>query len=185
MADLIADRLSKKYQLQLDKEIERFKTELNTKEYVSKTKFDAEFRMYQELSEKNVSIVYKSGEAILVVRGAQYSDSEIERFMACFCELLNDAELTNKRYAPFVSEDIYNKYLSIEKKASNILTFLKYWKAYSNGEIFSITLFGTVFHNRDEIKTAIEATQKALSAESNDLLIELRDYLSKLDVLND
>ena len=41
--DRIADRLSQKYQLQMDKEIERYKSELSKKEYVSKTRFETEF----------------------------------------------------------------------------------------------------------------------------------------------
>lgn len=48
--DMIAERLSMKYQLQLDKEKERYISELSKKEYVSKTRFDAEFSIYRELT---------------------------------------------------------------------------------------------------------------------------------------
>ena len=48
--DKIAERLSMKYQLQLDKEKERYKTELSKKTYISKTRFDAEFSIYRELT---------------------------------------------------------------------------------------------------------------------------------------
>lgn len=51
-SDIIADRLSRKYQIQLEKEKEKYKTELSRKEYISKTRFEAEFSMYKELSEK-------------------------------------------------------------------------------------------------------------------------------------
>ncbi len=66
-SSIMADRLSKKYQLQLDKEIEKFKAELNKKEYVSKTRFDAEFSIYRELTSAfsrmvtNVSILIPPG----------------------------------------------------------------------------------------------------------------------------
>ena len=49
--------LLKKKQL-LEKDTERYKTELDKKVYVSKVKFDKEFEIYQELSEKNISMVY-------------------------------------------------------------------------------------------------------------------------------
>ena len=47
---IIADRLSKNYQMHLNAEIERIKTELSKKEYVSKTRFDTEFSIYRDLS---------------------------------------------------------------------------------------------------------------------------------------
>ena len=65
ISKILADRLSRKYQLQLDEKLETVKTALNKKEYISKTRFDAEFRMYQELSEKNIAMVYCAGEAPL------------------------------------------------------------------------------------------------------------------------
>lgn len=46
----IADRLSAKYQLQIDKELETLKQDLNRKNYVSKVRFDAEFAIYRELT---------------------------------------------------------------------------------------------------------------------------------------
>ena len=42
-ADKIADKLEKKYELKLSKELESFKSKLENRSYVSKTRFDAEF----------------------------------------------------------------------------------------------------------------------------------------------
>ncbi len=49
-ANTIADKLSAKYENKLEKALEKYKTELGKKEYVSKTRFDAEFGIYRELS---------------------------------------------------------------------------------------------------------------------------------------
>lgn len=49
-ANIIAERLEKKYTLKIDKELEKYKLSLESKIYISKTKFDTEFGIYRELS---------------------------------------------------------------------------------------------------------------------------------------
>lgn len=49
ISDMLAERISMKYQLILDKEKEQYKTQLSKKEYISKTRFDTEFIIYREL----------------------------------------------------------------------------------------------------------------------------------------
>ena len=49
-SNIIADRLSQKYEIKLQKDLEEFKSNLSKKEYVSKTKFDKEFSLNRELS---------------------------------------------------------------------------------------------------------------------------------------
>lgn len=49
-ANKIADRMNAKFEATLNKELEKYKTELSKKEYVSKTRFDAEFSIYRDLS---------------------------------------------------------------------------------------------------------------------------------------
>ena len=181
----IADRLSSKYENKLEKALERYKTELSKKEYVSKTRFDTEFRMYQELSGKNLSMVYCAGESVVITRGAPYSANEVDQFIEKYCSQLNDAEMTNKRYAPFIAKEIYEKYLSLEKKASEIFRLLKFWKQYQTEDGFSVIIDKTTYHNQAEITQAIADKQKMLSDDSDALLCDLREYLSKLDVLED
>ena len=53
----IADSLQKKYDLKLNKELEAFKNTLENKSYVSKTRFDAEFAIYRQLSGITVTMV--------------------------------------------------------------------------------------------------------------------------------
>ena len=50
MADRLAERLKGKYQLELDKKFESYKANLDNKKYVTKTKFDAEFDLYRNVS---------------------------------------------------------------------------------------------------------------------------------------
>lgn len=48
-SNVIADRLAKKYQLQIDKDMEKFKSEIARKQHVSVTYFDAEFSLFRDL----------------------------------------------------------------------------------------------------------------------------------------
>lgn len=56
-SEKIAERLEKKYELRLNKELEEFKNKLENKSYVSKTRFDTEFSIYRQLSESTVIMV--------------------------------------------------------------------------------------------------------------------------------
>ena len=49
-ADIIAKRLEEKYTLKMNKELEKYRSGLDNKIYISKTKFDTEFAIYRELS---------------------------------------------------------------------------------------------------------------------------------------
>ena len=50
-ANIIAENLSKKYELKLNKELESFKVDLGKKVYISKARFDLEFSIYGKLNE--------------------------------------------------------------------------------------------------------------------------------------
>lgn len=62
----IAKHLEERYSLKLNKELEYYKSSLDNKIYISKTKFDTEFGIYRELSKaffemvKNISIMIPS-----------------------------------------------------------------------------------------------------------------------------
>lgn len=182
-SNIIADRLSKKYDLKLQKAFEEYKTILSKKEYISKTRFETEFKMYQELSEKNIAMVYCAGESVIITRGAPYTNDEITRFIVKYCKELNSAEVSNRKYAPFISKDFYEKYLSLEKQCAEVFSLLKTWNQYRNGESFKYKLGQNTYQNQSDVAQAIEAKQKELSDNSNQLLDDLRNYLSSLDVL--
>jgi hypothetical protein len=49
-SNIIAKRLDERYTLKLNKEFEKYKSIIDNKTYISKTKFDTEFAIYRELS---------------------------------------------------------------------------------------------------------------------------------------
>ena len=59
-SDIIADRLSKKYQHLLDEKLEAHKSVLDKKNYISKVRFDTEFSIYRSLSGKLLEMCYET-----------------------------------------------------------------------------------------------------------------------------
>lgn len=179
----LADALSKKYQLQLDKEKERYKIELSKKEYISKTRFETEFRIYQELSEKNTSLVYCAGETLSYVCGATYTKEEVDEFLNRFCDQLNETKQINRRYAPFIDEQIYDQFKSMEKIVSEMFSQFKTWRHIYLIEQANEKPPEFVYSNFDRIQKDMHDRQKNLSDALNILLCDLRIYLRKLDVI--
>ena len=182
-ANQIAERLEKRYEQRLEKEKARYQTELSKKEHVSKARFDREFQIYQELSEKNITMVYSIGEAVIVSRGGYETEDDISQFIQKLCDHINDAELTNKRMAPFIAKPIFEKYKELEKQASEIFKLMKVWNQNRKSPAFPFILHGTIYKSQKEVQQAIEAKQKILSNLSDDILDDLRDYLNRLDVI--
>lgn len=181
----IAKRLSQKYQVTLQEELERHKSKLESKIYISKARFDREFAMYQELSEKNITMVYDMGAAVMITRGAQMSNVDsTHEFVQLAARHLDDAEMTNKRYAPFISKDIFESYKKLENQAYAIISLLDLWDKFDNNYNSLITLNGKTY-TKLSTKEEIEDKQKVLSKLSDDILDKLRDYLSSLDTMED
>lgn len=90
-------------------------TRLNTKNeresYVNKRRFDKEFEIYQELSDKNLTAVYDAGLTVPIVRG-MYSNTpdKIINHIEKIGESMDEAEFLNKRYAPFIDKKLFSDY---------------------------------------------------------------------------
>ena len=70
---------------------------LDQKKYVSKVKFDHEFQIYQELSEKNLSLVYKIGEMTRSIK-SKFFEKSYDELLKELVDLENDAQFCNKKY---------------------------------------------------------------------------------------
>lgn len=190
---IIADRLEKKYELKLQKELENYKLHNRKKEYVSKARFDRAFAMYQELSEKHITMVYDAGEAVLVARGI-YEDEDnrnsmVGDFIERFCEHCNEAQVSNKRFAPFISKEIFDKYCEIEQLGSTIFSLTKDWNAFVTKkypETIQLKKQGKIIQmTQQSVREELEANQKKLSKASDEILDILRNYLSNLDIIEE
>ncbi|MCM1567068.1 MAG: hypothetical protein NC238_14255 [Dehalobacter sp.] len=106
-SDIIADRLSKKYELKINKEFESYKNNLDKKTYISKTRFNKEFEIHQELSEKTITMVFNFAEIARTIQLNQEDDKEaISSVWKAAVESYNEANRTTRKYAPFINEGI-------------------------------------------------------------------------------
>lgn len=178
----IRDFVAKKIQLSFDKALENNKALNERKNYISKAKFDKEFEIYQVLSEKQISLVYDCGESVILMRGKYEDTDECERFFEQFNIHLNDADVYLKRYAPFISQQIFEKYRTLDRKATKLLklSIVRFQCREMKGN-FKIN---DEEYSLESSKKYIETMQKEISNLSDDIIEYIRRYLNSLDVLN-
>lgn len=178
--NMIAQRLEEKYIMKLNKELEKYKSELKNKVYISKTMFDTEFSIYRELS-KAYFDVEKSIYAMIPYGYATYpADKEVrtDNERACYKSALEavvfaqDALNSN---APFIPNEFYIKYNEILRLSKHQLgVFKERWNVSNFApQEEKETLSGKDFMRTKEIQDNLK-----------DLNRSIREYLSKLDVLD-
>ena len=148
--------------------------------HISKQRFNKEFEIYQELSEKNLTAVYDAGEVVPIVRGLYDDEPEmIKKHLEKLCESMNDAEFSNKKYAPFINKEIFKNYKNLENLIKDIFMMFKFW-VYDNGCKFN---YKGQSYTKKECKQYIENKQKEISVLSDKILDDVREYLQHLDIV--
>ncbi len=179
-SNVIAKRLEERYTLRLNKELEEYKSALENKNYISNVRFDREFEMYQELSEKNITLVYGIGEAVLILRGLYKEEPDrIDKHIDNLCISLNNAELTTKKYAAFIDEELFNKFHELQEQATDICMLFNFWNMNTDG----VLNLKEEKYTRETAKEAIEKKQKVLSNLSDAIIKDMRNYLNHLVVI--
>lgn len=121
-------RKDEKYKLKLDKELESFKSEmskelelykkkLDNKNYVSKVKFEAEFKIYRNLSKAFNNMI--NNLVAVYVKDTDLPGSRMDKidyYEEAFIEYGKSCRLAGNTLwenAAFISKDLYEKYNSI------------------------------------------------------------------------
>lgn len=178
-SNIIADKISAKYENKLEQALEKYKTELSKKEYVSQVRFDAEFEIYRTLS-KEFSTAVKNI-SLMIPDGIAYSPADEEKRTEYENKIYVDANnavvvAQDVLYAngAFISEELYNKY-------NEILTLcgqqLNAFQRRFNGSYFDPQ--GEKNFTREEYKRTTKIKEKWL-----DLNNCVREYISKLEVID-
>ena len=134
-ADMIANRLEAKYEQRLSKELEAYKSNLESKTYISNARFDAEFSLYRDLSKAFLLMI--KGVDLIIPSGVYHtpSDPEERRKLDLNHQAEANKALVNAQdilfeNAAFIPEEIYNAYdelLQIGKQQSFVFdTSLEY-----------------------------------------------------------
>lgn len=178
-SNMIADRLSQKYEAKLQKDLEHYKAKLDNKIYITKAKFDAEFALYRDLSSKffdmvkAVTTMIPAGYAEYPVDKADREKYENELYQRAR-ETTVEAQDTLNANIPFIPEDLYEKYeelLGLSREQLGV--FELRWNV------------GYLATDEEKKKFSREDYQRSrdIRAKLSDLNKDLRTYLSKLDVL--
>ena len=122
-SERIADALSKKYELKMQKELEKFKSIVDNKTYISKTRFDTEFEIYRNLSSafsemvKSISILIPCGYHTVPANEEVRKEYEAK----CYAKAQPTVVIAQDLLAanvPFISERIYDGYEELVRLCS-------------------------------------------------------------------
>ena len=112
------EKLMDDHKASINKEIEKFKSEISKKEYVTKTRFDAEFDIYRKLSlafsemVKFVNILIPKGYAIVPKDREDKLEYEHKYYELSRIAVVKAQDTLNSNI-PFMSENIYEEYSTI------------------------------------------------------------------------
>lgn len=175
----VRDFVIRKFQLSVDKALEDKKSMNERKNYISKVKFDTEFKIYRELSEtffdmvKHISIMIPSGIAYVPAdeeAKKEYDENNYDNALKAVVK----AQDTLNRNAPFISEELYNEYseiLSLCKQQLDV--FNKRWN------ILYIASQDEKERLSYEDYERTESINKMMKMLNN----KIRKYISTLDVI--
>lgn len=182
----VRDFVMKKIQLSFDKVLEDKKSINERKNYVSKVKFDKEFELYQNISLKQMDVIYDCGTAVVIARGEYKERNERDEFLKEFLSHLEKADIHLKCCAPFISLEVFECYREINRTAREIARILSVLNfSFAMEETKSIR--ATEIEIDDERYTNISAKQKIEELQKQvTLLLEkthqiIRTHLASLE----
>lgn len=179
LSNLIADRLSKKYEIKLSKEFEKYKSSLQNKTYISRTKFDTEFAIYRELSSGfsdaviAINIMIPTGYTTVPADREARLELDKQHYETAV-EAIVKAQDSLKSNIPFIPENIYDGYNELLKlfglqlaayEDRFVVTDLR---PQSEKETFS----------RDDYKRTREISEKWITINN-----KIRKYLNSLEII--
>ena len=163
------------------KELAKLKEEIKTKSineqktYISRIKFDKEFAIYQDLSEKFITMVMDVGN--LFPEGLYYEPLDEKQKIEYRKEIYNMAEKsfqeanrTINKYAIFMPEEWYDKFIEIKKLCFLQIRYFAEYRFIHVSEVIS-----------EPITKCFSRTSEITDKVSK-LIKELRKYLEELDV---
>lgn len=177
-ANRIADRMNAKFEATLNKELEKYKTELSKKEYVSKTRFDAEFSIYRELSKAFFNMARDINSLVPAGYSERPADEEAYKKLQEECwhassQSLQIAQETLVQNAPFISEELYNDFLELVSLSRQQIS--AYTKRFN--VLYLATQAEKEKYTREDYERAEEIVRKF-----DALNKKIRNYLASLDV---
>lgn len=178
LANMIEKRLEMKYSQLLNKELEKYKSSLESRRYITKAQFDREYEIYGKLSMAFTTVRYelsaisfkhfytkKDLKEILVAS----LQSVYERSLGC----MTDTQNLLYENAAFMPEDIYSRYMKLYDLATD--HFLRF-KEVHDANTAGRTDIENLWSMEDEHRYV------QFTREFDELNKVLREYLESLSV---
>lgn len=171
----IASALEKKYEIKMSKEIEKFKNALENKSYISKTRFDAEFSIYRQLSRVTAIMIKEVSQLFPTsTRDAQndYGTYKKKYDKAVDGVVMYQDELASS--ASFIPSDIYLLFRELEMKCKMQLDDFADFRLRPDATDY-------VKEDREGYRESWKRTRE-LQKDFDVIVDKLRQYLSSLEV---
>lgn len=147
--------------------------------HAQKASFDLEFNLYQALVEKHLTMVYDIGAAVLIASGKSHpSFGTNEDFIAEVAEHITEADIQNKRCAPFISKEIFEAYKELGKLAFKAISMFDLFCRFDK-VVFHTIQYNGKHYTKPQAKSELEALQKEVSTLSDKVLDQVRDHINK------
>jgi hypothetical protein len=179
-AGFIAERLQKKYEMQLNKELQRYIANIDKKNYISKARFDKEFIIYQELSEKILDMVANNVRLFLRIDALPEAKDEQQKVFnerhENAVQSYNEANRTIYANAPFIPKEFYDLFCDIKNKCHTQIIDYGIFKLDTMSDVMRTEL-------RKEYHICFNRTEE-INSDMDKIISDVRNYLTSLDVFN-
>ena len=185
LSDNIAEKLSKKYEMQMNKQLEEYKAKLDNGNHISRALFDKEFEAYQSLSEV-FTIAYNK---IETYHGITVSDTDVmpiidlvnlvnsdnDKEKMDFLLKSQKGEITTEIVVNNLINEITEKMLAFKFELGKNATLIPHenYKSY-------LDLYNSVFIY---MKSKSEEDYQAIISMLGKLQTNLRKYLRELTII--
>lgn len=175
-SNIIADKLSKKYELKLNKELEKYKASIENKTYMCKSKFDAEFSMYRELSQTFAILVKECCQLFPTFTKDARDDFQKYKSIHDKCvDAIIIAQDKLNSCAPFISCDIFQEYKNLEELCKHQLSDFQDFRLRPDAKDYREDC-------RDDFRKAYKRTRE-IQDEYRSVSADLRIYIDSIDVI--
>lgn len=166
-----------KYKSSLDKILEKEKANNDRKNYVSKVRFDKEFEIYQEMSDKALEEMFIVTELSSILKESEAnSDDYYQKYQQAVL-INNEANSFCRKNAPFMTKEIYESYDEFNQKCRCLIVFA------SNLISREKMIYVDVLYDKKQMLDKMKLDRELIVELSNQILVIARNYLQMLDVI--